>query len=210
MDRPRVLLADDHAIVVDGLSSLLKDQFELVGTVANGPALVEAAHRLRPDVIVTDIAMPGMSGLEALRRLSADGVKSKVVFLTMNGDPQLAADAFRAGAPGYVLKHSAGEELVAAINEVLQGRAYLTPLLTRDVLANLGDALARPQVKLTSRQREVLRLIMEGRRMKEICAILDLSTRTVEGYKYEMMHALGLGSTAELVRYAIDHGLTTH
>ena len=207
MDRPRVLLADDHAIVVDGLSSLLKDQFELVGTVADGPALIAAARRLRPDVIVTDIAMPGMSGLDALRRLSAEGLKSKVIFLTMHSDPQLAAEAFRAGASGYVLKHSAGEELVAAINEVLQGRAYLTPLLTRDVLANLGDALARPQVKLTARQREVLRLILEGRRMKEIAAELHLSRRTVESHKYDMMHALGVRTTAELIQYVIRHDL---
>lgn len=207
MDRPRVLLADDHAIVVDGLSSLLKDQFELVGTVADGPALVDAVRRLRPDVIVTDIAMPRMSGLEALRRLSADGLKSKVIFLTMHSDPQLAAEAFRAGASGYVLKHSAGEELVTAINEVLQGRAYLTPLLTRDVLANLGDALARPKAKLTSRQREVLRLIMEGRRMKEIAAELHLSRRTVESHKYDMMHALGVRTTAELIQYVIRNDL---
>jgi DNA-binding NarL/FixJ family response regulator len=207
LDRPRVLLADDHAIVVDGLSSLLKDQFELVGTVADGSALIDAVRRLRPDVIVTDIAMPGMSGLEALRRLSADGVKSKVIFLTMHSDPQLAAEAFRAGASGYVLKHSAGEELVTAINEVLQGRAYLTPLLTRDVLANLGDALARPKAKLTSRQREVLRLIMEGRRMKEIAAELHLSRRTVESHKYDMMHALGVRTTAELIQYVIRNDL---
>lgn len=201
------MLADDHAIVVDGLSSLLKDQFELVGTVADGPALVDAVRRLRPDVIVTDIAMPRMSGLEALRRLSADGLKSKVIFLTMHSDPQLAAEAFRAGASGYVLKHSAGEELVTAINEVLQGRAYLTPLLTRDVLANLGDALARPKAKLTSRQREVLRLIMEGRRMKEIAAELHLSRRTVESHKYDMMHALGVRTTAELIQYVIRNDL---
>ena len=207
MDRPRVLLADDHAIVVDGLSSLLKDQFELVGTVADGPALIDAVRRLHPDVIVTDIAMPGMSGLEALRRLSADGLKSKVIFLTMHSDPQLAAEAFRAGASGYVLKHSAGEELVTAINEVLQGRAYLTPLLTRDVLVNLGDALARPKAKLTSRQREVLRLIMEGRRMKEIAAELHLSRRTVESHKYDMMHALGVRTTAELIQYVIRNEL---
>jgi DNA-binding NarL/FixJ family response regulator len=207
LDRPRVLLADDHAIVVDGLSSLLKDQFELVGTVADGQALVDAVRRLHPDVIVTDIAMPGMSGLEALRRLSADGLKSKFIFLTMHSDPQLAAEAFRAGASGYVLKHSAGEELVTAINEVLQGRAYLTPLLTRDVLVNLGDALARPKAKLTSRQREVLRLLMEGRRMKEIAAELHLSRRTVESHKYDMMHALGVRTTAELIQYVIRNEL---
>ena len=208
MDRPRVLLADDHAIVVDGLSSLLKDQFELVGTVADGLALVDAAEKLRPDVIVTDIAMPAMSGLDALRRMTANGLKSRVIFLTMHSDPQLAAEAFRAGASGYVLKHSAGEELVTAIHEVLQGRAYLTPLLTRDVLANLGDSLARPKAKLTSRQREVLRLIMDGRRMKEIAAELHLSRRTVESHKYDMMHALGVRTTAELIQYVIRNDLT--
>src|SRR5215472_5881385 len=157
-------------------------------------------------VIVADIAMPVLSGLEALRRLKAMRSEAKVIFLTMHADAQLATEAFRAGASGYVVKQSAGEELIAAIREALQGRTYLTPLITKDVIANFTETTP-PTVKLTPRQREVLRLIAEGRRMKEIAAILELSTRTVETHKYEMMRGLGVESTAELVRYAIQIGL---
>ena len=204
--RTKVLLADDHAIVAEGLATLLKDHFDLLETVGDGSALIDAARKLRPDVIVTDIAMPVLSGLEALRRLKATRNEAKVIFLTMHADAQLATEAFRAGASGYVLKQSAGEELIAAIEEVLKGRTYLTPLITKNVIANLTDSTP-PTVKLTPRQREVLRLIADGRRMKEIGAILELSTRTVESHKYEMMRALGVQSTAELVRYAIQIGL---
>jgi DNA-binding NarL/FixJ family response regulator len=204
--RTKVLLADDHAIVAEGLATLLKDHFDLLETVGDGSALIDAARKLRPDVIVTDIAMPVLSGLEALRRLKAMRSEAKVIFLTMHADAQLATEAFRAGASGYVLKQSAGEELIAAIQEVLKGRTYLTPLITKNVIANLTESTP-PTVKLTPRQREVLRLIADGRRMKEIGAILELSTRTVESHKYEMMRALGVESTAELVRYAIQIGL---
>ena len=205
--RTRVLLADDHAMVAEGLATLLKEHFDLVGTVGDGSELIDATRKLRPDVIVADIAMPKLSGLEALRRLKTARSEAKVVFLTMHADAQLATEAFRTGASGYVLKQSAGEELIAAIQEVLQGRTYLTPLMTKDVIATLTDSTPRPAVKLTPRQREVLRLIAEGRRMKEIAAILELSTRTVETHKYEMMRALGVESTAELVRYAMQIGL---
>ena len=204
--RTKVLLADDHAIVAEGLATLLKDHFDLLETVGDGSALIDAARKLRPDVIVTDIAMPVLSGLEALRRLKATRNEAKVIFLTMHADAQLATEAFRAGASGYVLKQSAGEELIAAIQEVLKGRTYLTPLITKNVIANLTESTP-PTVKLTPRQREVLRLIADGRRMKDIGAILELSTRTVESHKYEMMRALGVQSTAELVRYAIQIGL---
>jgi DNA-binding NarL/FixJ family response regulator len=188
------------------LATLLKDHFDLLETVGDGSALIDAARKLRPDVIVTDIAMPVLSGLEALRRLKAMRSEAKVIFLTMHADAQLATEAFRAGASGYVLKQSAGEELIAAIQEVLKGRTYLTPLITKNVIANLTESTP-PTVKLTPRQREVLRLIADGRRMKEIGAILELSTRTVESHKYEMMRALGVQSTAELVRYAMQIGL---
>jgi DNA-binding NarL/FixJ family response regulator len=204
--RTKVLLADDHTVVAEGLATLLKNRFDLVGTVRNGSELIDAARKLRPDVIVADISMPVLSGLEALRRLKAARSQAKVIFLTMHADAQLATEAFRAGASGYVLKQSAGEELIAAIQEVLQGRTYLTPLMTKDVIANFTESTP-PTVKLTPRQREVLRLIAEGKRMKEIGAILELSTRTVETHKYEMMRGLGVESTAELVRYAIQIGL---
>ena len=138
--RARVLLADDHAIVAEGLATLLKDHFDLVGTVSDGSELIDAARKLRPDVVVADIAMPVLSGLEALRRLKAARSDTKVIFLTMHADAQLASEAFRAGASGYVLKQSAGEELIAAIREVLQGRTYLTPLITKDVIATLTES----------------------------------------------------------------------
>jgi DNA-binding NarL/FixJ family response regulator len=207
MRRAKVLLADDHAIVAEGLSRLLKDDFELVGAVSDGGRLVEAARRLRPDVIVTDISMPVLGGLDALRRLKAEQIDTRVIFLTMHGDPQLATEAVRAGAAGYLLKDSASEELVTAIHEVLQGRVYLTPAITRGVIDHITEPASKPLDALSPRQREVLRLIVEGKRMKEIAAALNLSTRTVETYKYEMMQALAVRSTAELVRYAIQQGL---
>jgi len=208
MRRVRVLLADDHTIVVEGLQSLLKDHFDLVGTVGDGRQLVDAARKLRPDIIVTDLSMPGMSGLDALRQLKAERLDARVIFLTMHADAGIATEALRAGASGFLLKQSAGDELIAAIEDVLQGRTYLTPLMTKDVLATLTTPADTDQAVLTPRQRDVLRLLADGKRMKEIAAILGLSTRTVETHKYEMMQALGVGSTAELVKYAIKHDLT--
>ena len=205
--RATILLADDHSILTAGLVSLLQDRFDVIGTVADGHTLVEAAQRLHPDVIIADISMPSMSGLDALERLKKNGVDSKFIVLTMHSDPDVAARAMRGGAAGFLLKHTAGDELVGAIDEVLNGRVYLTPAVTRGVIENLkGDAGAH-RVELTARQRDVLRLIVEGRRMKEIGTILELSTRTVETHKYEMMRALGVQSTAELVRYALEHEL---
>ena len=205
--RTKVLLADDHAMVAEGLANLLKDRFDLVGTVGDGSALIDAARKLRPDVIIADMTMPVLSGLEALRRLKAAKSDAKIIFLTMHADAELATEAIRAGASGYVLKISAGEELITAIQEVVQGRMYLTPLITKDVISTLTEPAPKPAVKLSPRQLEVLRYIAEGRRMKEIAAILDLSTRTVETHKYEMMRTLGVESTAELVRYAIQIAL---
>ena len=185
----------------------MKDQFDVVGTVPDATHLIEAAGRLRPDVIVTDVSMPGLSGIEALRRLKADRSDTKVIVLTMHADAELATEAMRAGASGFLVKHSAGEELLTAIQEVLQGRNYLTPAVTKDVFARLSDPVKSAEPSLTPRQREVLTLIAKGRRMKEIAGILNLSTRTVETHKYEMMHALGVQSTAELVRYAVQQRL---
>jgi DNA-binding NarL/FixJ family response regulator len=207
MHLAKVLLADDHVIMAEGLATLLNGHVDVVGTVGDGRQLLEAARELRPDVIVADIAMPVLSGLEALRRLKAERIDAKVIFLTMHADAQLATEALRAGASGYVLKYSAGEELIRAIQEVVEGRVYLTPLLTKDVITTLTEPTTQPTVPLTPRQREVLRLIAEGQRMKEIAATLQLSTRTVETHKYEMMRALGVDNTAALVRYAIQLGL---
>ena len=206
MPKARVLLADDHAVVAHGLRELLKDTFDLVGVVHDGRALLEAAERLRPDVIVTDISMPLLNGLDAIRQLRASHPEIKAVVLTMHGDTQTAVSAFRAGARGYVLKVSPEEEFIAAIGEVAKGRAYVSPLVTKDLIEVLIEARSpEPEggAPLTARQREVLQLIAEGRTMKEVAAILHISPRTAESHKYEIMKALGLGTTAALVQYAI-------
>ncbi len=208
MHRHTVLLADDHTIVLEGLARLLQEHdFDVVGTVGDGDLLIEEARRLHPDVIVTDLSMPGLSGLDVLARLKAERITSKLIVLTMHNDAQLAAVAMRDGASGFLLKESAGEELVAAIRQVLQGRIYLTPALTRGVMERMAGGPGATEPQLTPRQRDVLRLIVKGQRMKEIAATLNLSTRTVETHKYEMMQALGLHSTVELVRYALDRGV---
>jgi DNA-binding NarL/FixJ family response regulator len=206
-----VLLADDHAIVRDGLATLLAaHDFKVVASVGNGEALLQEARHHRPDVIVTDISMPsGPSGLDILPRLKAEKIESKVIVLTMHDDPALATRALRAGASGYLLKMAAGDELVTAIQHALLGRIYLTAAVTRDVMKELTASPGPATPRLTDRQLDVLRLIVEGRRMKEIGVALDLSSRTVETHKYEMMRVLGVHSTAELVRYAIEHHLTT-
>ena len=210
MRRPTVLIADDHTIVKEGLVALLKEHdFDVVGAVSDGQALVDAATRLHPDVIVTDLSMPGLSGIDVLTRLKAARIDSKVIVLTMHNNAELATRAMRAGAHGFLLKYSAGEELLNAIQQALEGRVYLTPALTREVIEQMAAPASQSRAELTPRQLDVLRLILEGRRMKEIAAALSLSTRTVETHKYQMMETLGVGSTAELVKYAIEHKLIT-
>jgi DNA-binding NarL/FixJ family response regulator len=209
MRRATVLLADDHVIVAEGLAALLRGEFALVGTVRNGADLLEAARRLRPDVIVTDLTMPGMSGLDALRQLRAEGIPGKVVFLTMHANASLAAEALRAGASGFVVKHAAGEELLAAVHAALEGRTHVTPDLAAGVLTALAGSRPIGTGKLTPRQRDVVRLVAEGLTTKEVAAALGLSHRTVETHKYQSLEALGLKTTAELIRYAVKHGLTT-
>lgn len=207
--RTTVLLADDHAIVLEGLSGLLRNEFALVGTVADGTRLIEAVRQLLPDVTVTDITMPGMNGLEVVRRLKADAVPTKVIVLTMHANAQLAADALRAGASGFIVKHAAGKELIAAIHAVVRGERYITPQLASDVLTALAEGRGPSEdAPLTPRQREVVALLAQGRTMKEVAAALGLSPRTVETHKYQVMQSLGLQTTADLVRYAVEHGLT--
>ncbi len=206
--RTTVLVADDHSIVREGLISLLEDHdFEVVGAVGDGMELVEMARQLLPDVIVTDLSMPGLSGLEAIVKLKTEGAQSKVIVLTMHNDALRATQALKAGASGFLLKESAGEELVAAIRQVLEGHVHLTAAVTKAVIAQMAEGDNPPSSVLTSRQLDVLRLIVKGQRMKEIASTLNLSPRTVETHKYEMMQALGLHSTAELVAYAIKHHL---
>jgi DNA-binding NarL/FixJ family response regulator len=211
MPRARVLLAEDHAIVAEGLRALLQDKFDLVGIVHDGRALLTAVDELRPDVVIADISMPLLNGVDAVKQIQASKRGIKVIMLTMHADVPLAVAAFRAGASGYVLKSSAGDELIAAVEEVLKGRSYLTPLIAKDVLGALleGEASAQSQGKLTPRQREVLQLIAEGHTMKEVASILHISTRTAESHKYEMMNILGVTTTAELIQCAIRLSLIT-
>ena len=156
---------------------------------------------------VTDLTMPGLSGLDVLARIKAERIDSKVIVLTMHDDADLATRAMRAGASGFLLKHSAGEELLNAIHQIVEGRVYLAPALTREVIERMSASPDQCEPQLTLRQREVLRLILKGQRMKEIAAALQLSSRTVETHKYQMMQTLGVDSTAALVKYAIEHRL---
>jgi DNA-binding NarL/FixJ family response regulator len=200
-----VLLADDHAIVSQGLEALLQESFDLVGSVRDGRALVESVAELKPDVAVTDISMPGLNGLEAIRQIKKIRPATKIIALTMHAEPTLVAEALKAGASGYVLKSSAVEELERAIREVLLGRTYVTSLIAKDVFSVLMEATgpASEEPQLTARQREVLQLIGEGRTMKEIATALKISPRTAESHKYDMMHALGCKTTADLIRHAV-------
>jgi DNA-binding NarL/FixJ family response regulator len=210
MPRTTLLIADDHAVVAQALAQMLARAYDVVAIVNDGVEVVEAARRLRPDVIVSDLSMPGLSGLDALRRLKAEGVRTRVIFLTMYDDPALAAEAMRAGASGYLLKQAAGEELLAAIRDVLAGRVYVSPQLAGDVIASIASPKPVSDDKLTLRQREVLRLVAQGKSMKEVAAVLHLSPRTVETHKYEMMHSLGVHTTAELIRFAYQHGMADY
>jgi len=205
MPKTRVLLADDHTLVAEALKSLLAEPFDLVGVVHDGRALVEAAEKLRPDVIVTDISMPLLNGLEAVRQLRERRPETRIIVLTMHRDTHLAASAFRAGVSGYLLKISPSEELVTAIREVAQGRSYVTTLLAKDLINLLMDTgTAREnESPLTARQREVLQLIAEGRTMKEVAGLLNISPRTAESHKYDIMQALSVRTTAELVQCAV-------
>lgn len=204
MKLPRILIADDHQMFSEGLAALLAGTFEIVGSVADGQTLVDEAERLKPDVILLDISMPVLNGLDAARKLSASSESARVVFLTMHADKRLLTEAFRAGASGYVLKQSAGEELIHAIQHVLAGNKYVSPQLSSD-----KDGVEdRHSKNLTPRQREVLQLVIEGLTMKEIARKLGISTRTAESYKYDMMSDLGVTTTAELIQYAIKLGMS--
>ncbi len=212
MRRPRVLLADDHKMVVEGLRGLLEPEFEVVGTVEDGRALVAAAKDLRPDVIVADISMPLLNGIEAADQLKKIDTQVKIVFLTMHPDVTYARRAFEVGASGYVVKHSAPSELVTAIREALKGRTYVTSMIAGELMTSfIGSSGHRDDTfgKLTPRQREVLQLVAEGHSAKEIASILNVSPRTVEFHKYRMMEDLGLRTSAELVQFAIKHGLAS-
>ena len=203
MRAPRVLLADDHALLLGAFEKLLATECEVVGLASDGRALVAAAEALKPDVIVLDIAMPLLNGLEAGRQIKRKLPDVKLVFLTMNEDPELAAEAFRSGASAYLLKRSAASELTTAIREVMNGQSYVTPLITSGMVGSLLKKKDSGEADLTPRQREVLQLLAEGHSMKEVANLLNLTPRTVAFHKYEMMKRLNVNSTAELIQYAV-------
>ncbi len=205
MNPPRVVLAEDHRLLREAFVMLLEPDCAVVGAVADGRALLEVAPKLRPDVVVVDVAMPLLNGLDAARQLKRLMPDVKVIFLTVNEDPDLAAEAFRAGASAFLLKNSAASELLQAIHDVMQGRSYITPLATRGMVDNLlrPPEAARGSRELSPRQREVLQLLAEGCTMKEIANILKITSRTVAFHKYSMMEHLGIRSSAELVQFAV-------
>ena len=210
MSRVRVLLADDHRILVEGLKSLLVPEFDLIGVVEDGRAMVEATKALKPDVIVADITMPLLNGIEALEEIKKFDSTVRVVFLTMHRDVAYARRALEAGAAGFVLKHSASKELVLAVRAAAQARTYVTPALAGEVLQAMTQRSSQtqdPVAMLTLRQREILRLLVEGLTAKQIAARLDISYRTVEFHKYRMTELLGLNSSAELIHFAIRHDI---
>jgi DNA-binding NarL/FixJ family response regulator len=209
MSLPRVLIVDDHRVVVDGLVRLLHERVDIVAAITDGRLVLEAVTELQPDVVLLDISMPHISGLEAMQQMVRRGVPSHLLVLTMHADANLAVEALRAGASGFVLKESSGEELLKAIHQVLAGATYLPPTLTKEIVTLMAGATDPRGVTLTTTQREILRLIVRGHRAKEIASVLDMPTRTVEAIKYKTMQLLNVHSTAELVRYVIEHRLVT-
>ena len=210
MSRPRVLLVDDHTLVLDGFRKLLEDRCEVVGTAEDGRTLLRMAQELQPDIVTLDISMPQLNGVDAARKLKKILPRTKLIFVTMHADPAYVNEAFKAGACGYLLKRSAGSELLQAIQSVMDGQCYVTPLVAKGLVQSVITG-GRPQVLkdklLTARQREVLQLVAEGMTVKEIASALDLSPKTVEFHKSHIMTELDLHTTAELTKYALVHGL---
>ena len=206
---PRVLIADDHTLIAEAFQKLLESSCDVVGTVTDGRALLVAARDLRPEVIVLDVAMPLLNGLDAARYIRKMDPSIKLVFVTVSEDPDIAAEAFRIGASGYLLKRSAASELQLAVREVMNHRYYITPLMTKELVGSLvhESPARKPIHQLTTRQREVLQLLAEGRSMKEVASILNVSARTVAFHKYRMMETLHVDSTAALIQFAAREGL---
>ncbi|WP_455378499.1 response regulator [Petrachloros mirabilis] len=212
MNKPRILLADDHTLFVEALQKVLEPEFELVGQVGDGRALLEAAPRLEPDVILIDLSMPLLNGIDAAHQLRRLVPASRLVFLSMHGDPTYVTEAFRAGAVAYVLKRSSANELLQAIRAALRGQLYISPMLAKDVMDPIlhgKPLIGHAQTRLTLRQREVLQLVAEGRSLKEIASILCVSVKTVEFHKTRIAKQLGLHTTADLTKYAMTHGLVS-
>jgi DNA-binding NarL/FixJ family response regulator len=207
--RARLLIADDHTLLAEACRSFLEPEFEVVAIADNGRTLLRDAAEFKPDVVVLDIAMPKLNGLDACDQIKRFSPNTKLVFLTMNMSPEVAAEAFRRGASGYVVKSSAAEELVRAIRRALKSESYLSPTITKETVEFLlrSGALLGGEKRITPRQSEVLQLLAEGLSMKEIAAVLNVKPGTVAFHKYKMMESLGLKSNAELLQYAIKHHL---
>lgn len=212
MTRPRILLGDDHSLIIEGLRSLLARDFEIVGVASNGRELVAETERLKPDAVLVDVSMPVLNGMEAARQIKTVDPGIKLLFVTQKADREYVQAAFRVGASGYVLKQSAAGELIPALREILSGHYYVAPSLRKGI----SEVLARPErnpadlfgAALTTRQREVLQLVAEGKSNKEIATVLNVSIKTVDYHKARIMDELGLRTTAELTRYAIEHGIS--
>ena len=207
--RPQILIADDHVVFAEGLRLLLERRYNVVGTVADGRALITEVRRLNPDILVVDIGMPLLNGLDAARRVRQQHPNVKLVFLTMQDDPNLAAAALELGSVGFVLKHSAGSELVKAIDQVLHGESYVTPRLRPNDWVQQKTRARQHSTRLTLRQREIVQMCAEGRPLKEIAGRLDLSEKTIQFHKYHIMETFNLKSNADLVLFAIKEGLVT-
>ena len=206
MKKVRILLADDHKFITEGLKGILEPEYEVVGVVEDGHALVRDAQRLKPDVLVVDISMPKLNGIEAVRKIKSEGSEGKVIFLTMHPEVTYASRALEAGATGFVLKHSAPAELMEAVEKVLAGKTYITGSVAEE-LDSTSHTRQDPIRRLTSRQLEVLQLLAEGHSARKIGDVLFISPRTVEFHKYKIMEELGIHNSAELVQYAIKTGI---
>lgn len=209
MNKPRVLLADDHALVLEGFRRILEGTCDLVGTAEDGRALLETAQVVQPDLVILDVSMPLLNGIDAAAQLKKSQPRTKIIFITMHADREYVRAAFEAGASGYLLKRSAVDELEQAIKAVLGGHSYITPLIAQDVVDMLlakEHKVSSRGASLTMRQREVLQLLAEGKGVKDIAALLGVSTRTVEFHKAQLMEQLKLHSTADLIKYALTHG----
>ena len=211
MTKTRILLADDHLLLLGAFQRLLEPEYAVVGAVTDGKALLESAMELKPDLIIVDVAMPRLSGLEAAHLIKQSMPKVKLMFLTMNHDPEIAAEAFRVGASAYLVKTSAASELLHAIREVLRGGSYVSPSVSKGVLGNIfhQPKPKKPAHELTTRQRQVVQLLAEGRSMKEVALVLNLTPRTVAFHKYRTMEQLNLKTFAELVQFAVHEGIVT-
>ena len=212
MPKPRILLADDHALVIEGFRRILEGHYELIGMVGDGRAVLEAAKTLQPDIVILDVSMPLLNGIDAAAQLKKICPKAKVIIVTMHADTDYVRSAFEAGASAYVLKRSAVDELEQAIRAVLAGHSYITPLITKefvDVFLSTGSEKLAGADSLTTRQREVMQLLAEGRTAKEIANLLKISSRTVEFHKAQIMEHLNLQTSADLIKYALTHGIVS-